>query len=103
MGDIAREKSPIQSWYRGFLGLPERMITLVHIIKVTVREHYRLEVLLDNATIVILNMMPRLNSVRFMALKEQALFEKATTDGQYIRWGSQVEISLSEVFHLAQK
>ncbi len=76
---------------------------MVHIIKVTVREHYRLEVLLDNDTIVILNMTPRLNSVRFAALKDQAFFEKATTDGQYIRWGSQVEISLSEVFHLAQR
>jgi len=76
---------------------------LVRIIKVTVREHYRLEVLLDNGTIVILNMEPRLNSVRFMALKEQAIFEQAATDGQYIRWGSQVEISLGEVFHLAQK
>lgn len=76
---------------------------MVQIIKVTVREHYRLEVLLDNDTIVILNMAPRLNSVRFMALKDQTLFEKAATDGQYIRWGIQVEISLSEVFYLAQK
>lgn len=76
---------------------------MVRITKVTVRERHRLEVLLDNDTIVILNMVPRLNSVRFAALKEQAVFEQATTDGQYIRWGNQVEISLSEIFHLAQK
>lgn len=79
------------------------MSTLVHIIKVTAREQYRLEVFLSNGTTVILNMAARLNSIRFMALKEQAFFESATTDGQYIWWGNQVEISLSEVFHLAQK
>ena len=76
---------------------------MLHITKIIAREQYRLEVLLDNGTIVILNMAPRLNSIRFMALKNPLFFLSATTDGQYIRWGKQVEISLSEVFHLAQK
>lgn len=76
---------------------------MLYIIKVTAREQYRLEVLLNNDTTVILNMVARLNSVRFIVLKDQAIFESVTTDGQYIRWGNQVEISLSEVFHLAQK
>lgn len=76
---------------------------MLHISKIIVREQYQLEVLLDNGTIVILNMAPRLNSIRFMALKNRSFFLSATTDGQYIRWGKEVEISLSEVFHLAQK
>ena len=76
---------------------------MLHITKIIAREQYRLEVLLDNGTIVILNMAPRLNSIRFMPLKNWSFFLSATTDGQYIRWGKQVEISLSEVFHLAQK
>ena len=76
---------------------------MLHIIKVYARELYRLEVLLDNDTTIILNMAARLNSIRFIALKDQSFFESATTDGHFIRWGKQVEISLSEVFHLAQK
>ena len=76
---------------------------MLHITKVIAREQYGLEVRLDNGTIIILNMAPRLKSIRFMALNNQAFFFSATTDGQYIRWGKQVEISLSEVFHLAQK
>lgn len=76
---------------------------MLHIIKVTAREQHRLEVLLDNDTTIILNMATRLNSIRFIALKDQSFFAKARADDQYIRWGKQVEISLSELFHLAQK
>ena len=76
---------------------------MLHIIKVSAKEPYRLEVLLNNDNIIILNMAARLNSIRFSVLKDQSFFNSATTDGQYIRWGKQVEISLSEVFHLAQK
>ena len=76
---------------------------MVRIVKVTPGEEYRLEVLFDNGTTVILNMAARLNSLRFMALRDKTVFAGATTDGQYIRWGSHGEISVSEVFHLAQK
>jgi len=76
---------------------------LLHIIKVNAKEQYRLEVLLNNENIIILNMAARLNSIRFSVLKDQSFFNSVTTDGQYIRWEKQVEISLSEVFHLAQK
>lgn len=103
---IALGKNPLYNLsvgIGGFLDLAERRIRLLHITKVTAREQYRLEVLLDNDTTIILNMAARLKSIRFIALKDQCFFESATTDGQYIRWGKQVEISLSEVFHLAQK
>lgn len=47
---------------------------MLHITKIIAREQYRLEVLLDNGTIVILNMAPRLNSIRFMALENPLFF-----------------------------
>ena len=75
---------------------------LLRIVKV-IAKPYWLEIFFDNQATVILNMEPRLNSLRFAELKEPAEFEQAVTDGQYIRWGNQVEISVSEIFHLAQK
>ena len=75
---------------------------LLRIVKV-IAKPYWLEIFFDNQAAVILNMEPRLNSLRFAELKEPAVFEQAVTDGQYIRWGNQVEISVSEIFHLAQK
>lgn len=62
-----------------------------------------LEVLLDNGTAVLLNMAERLENIRFMALKDRAVFEGVSTDGQFIRWGNKVEISISEMFYLAQR
>ena len=48
-------------------------------------------------------MAGRLGHIRFMALADIAVFEKVSTDGQFIRWGNKAEISLNEVFQLAQK
>lgn len=62
-----------------------------------------LEVLLDNGTTVLLNMGGRLENIRFMALKDRAVFKGVSTDGQFIRWGNKVEISVSEMFYLAQR
>jgi hypothetical protein len=36
-------------------------------------------------------------------LSDVELFRRATTDGSYIRWNNKVEISVNEVFQLAQK
>ena len=79
------------------------MIAITRIAKVTAREGHWLEVVLDNGTIIILNMAARLNNIRFMALADPAVFQTASTDGLFIRWGNKVEISLNEVFHLVQK
>ena len=67
------------------------------------KEDYRLEVLLDNGSCVTLNLESRLQTVRFGMLSDKQFFKRVTTDGICIRWENKIEISLSEVFHLAQK
>ena len=76
---------------------------MLRIAKVTPREHYLLEVLLTNGTSVVLNMAARLENIRFMPLTDKTFFDSVTTDGRFLRWGGQIEVPLSEVFHLAQK
>lgn len=76
---------------------------MCHIKKVIPREDYHLEVQLDNGSSVILNLKSRLGTVRFSMIADIELFRRATTDGSYIRFDNKVEISLSEVFQLAQK
>lgn len=67
------------------------------------QEDYRIEVILDNGSSVTLNLESRLQTVRFGMLTDKALFRQATTDGCFIRWGETVEISINELFQLAQK
>ena len=76
---------------------------MIRIAKVTPREQYLLEVLLTNGTTDVLNMAARLESIRFMSLTDKGFFDSVTSDGLFLRWGGQIEVSLSEVFHLAQK
>jgi hypothetical protein len=73
------------------------------IMKVVPKENYCLEVFLENGTSILLNLESRLQTVRFGILSERELFNRATTDGTYIRWDKKVEISIDEVFQLAQK
>lgn len=67
------------------------------------RDDYRLEVLLDNVSSVTLNLESRLETIRFGMLADKALFMRATTDGSFIRWDNKAEISVNELFQLAQK
>ncbi len=74
-----------------------------YIKKVIPREDYCLEVLLENGSSVILNLESRLTTVRFGMLSDKEFFYRVTTDGSYIRWDNRIEISVNEVFQLAQK
>jgi len=67
------------------------------------KEDYRIEVLLDNGSSVTLNLESRLQTLRFGMLTDRELFRQATTDGSYIRWDNKVEISVNELFQMAQK
>jgi len=67
------------------------------------QENYRLEVLLDNGSSVTLNLESRLETIRFGMLADQELFRRDVTDGSFIRWDNKVEISVNELFQLAQK
>ena len=66
-------------------------------------EDYKLEVLLDNGSSITLNLESRLHTVRFGMLADKQFFKTATTDGICIRWDNKIEISVNEVFQLAQK
>jgi hypothetical protein len=76
---------------------------LGQIKKVLPLKDYCLEVQLGSGSIIILNMKGRLNTVRFGMLSDEVFFNTVTTDGICLRWGNKIEISLSEVFQLAQK
>ncbi|AFQ44310.1 DUF2442 domain-containing protein [Desulfosporosinus meridiei] len=76
---------------------------MVQIKEVIPQEDYLLEVILNNGSSISLNMKSRLNTVRFRMLADQEFFRKVTSDGRFVSWGDEVEISVSEVFQLAQK
>ena len=76
---------------------------MVYIKNVIPQEDYRLEVQLENGISVILDFSSRLHTVRFCMLADQAFFRRAVTDGDFVRWNNKIEISINEVFQLAQK
>jgi len=76
---------------------------MIHIKNVAALKDYQLEVLLDNGSSITLNMASRLGTARFGMLQDGRFFEQVCTDGHFIRWGNQVEISLNELFQLVQK
>ena len=73
------------------------------ITRVVPKEDYRLEVQLDNGSSISLNLKSRLETIRFGMLSDKEFFKTATTDGICIRWDNKIEISVNEVFQLAQK
>lgn len=76
---------------------------MIHIKNAVARADYRLEVLLDNGSTIILNLESRLSTARFSVLREEGFFEKVRTDGNFISWEDKLEISVSELFQLLQK
>jgi hypothetical protein len=76
---------------------------MARIKNVAPKDGYRVEVMLDNGSCVILNLENRLGTVRFGLLADKEFFDRVTTDGNFIWWENKIEISLSEVFQLAQK
>ena len=58
-----------------------------NIKKVMPKEDFKLEILLDNDSSVILNMKNRINSIRFGMLSDIEFFRCVTTDGKYVGWG----------------
>lgn len=73
------------------------------IVNVVPKEDYCLDIILDNGSSIQLSLKSRLETIRFGILADTELFRKATTNGLCINWQGKVEISLSEVFQLAQK
>lgn len=73
------------------------------ITNVIPKENYCLDIILDNGSSIHLSLKSRLETIRFGILSDAEFFKKATTNGICINWDGKVEISLSEVFQLAQK
>lgn len=76
---------------------------MIQIKSVIPMSDYRLEVQLENGSSIILDFSDRLNNVRFGLLKDKAFFQRAATDGDFVRWDNKIEVSISEVFQMAQK
>ncbi len=76
---------------------------MTRIKSVMPKDDYRLEVQLENGNSVVLDFKDRLHTVRFGLLDDKSFFRLAVTDGDFIRWDNKIEISVSEVFQLAQK
>lgn len=101
MGSTESKKTTIHFKYGGFLLYGGEL--MAQIKSVAARDDYRLEVVLENGSSIILNLANRLNTVRFGLLEDKGFFCRATTDGTCIRWDNKIEVSASEVFQLAQK
>jgi len=76
---------------------------LNQIKSIAAKDDYILEVVLENGSSINLNMKSRLKTLRFGMLADKEFFKRATTDGTCISWDNKIEISLSEVFQMAQK
>jgi len=75
----------------------------INIENVTSLSGHRIEVTLNNGHSVTLDFTGKLHTVRFGQLKDDDFFRGVKTDGAFIRWSGLVEISLVEVFEIAQK
>lgn len=64
--------------------------------------NFMIKVGFDNGTIVTLNMEHKLNTMRFQQLRDRELFCSAVTDGYSIKWNEFIEISITEIFEIAQ-
>ena len=73
------------------------------IARVTPKDDYCLEVVLDNGNSVNIDFKSRLHTVRFSILSDKDYFNTVTTDGAFVRWNYKIEISVSEIFELARK
>jgi len=73
------------------------------IVSVTPKDDYCIEVVLDNGNSVMIDFTSRLHTVRFSLLSDKDYFNTVTTDGAFVRWNYKIEISVSEIFELAQR
>ena len=73
-------------------------ITQVHAL-----DNHQLEVALDNGSSVTLNLKPKLSTIRFGLLRDEASFRCVDTDGYVIRWNNKVELSIGEIFEIIKR
>ncbi len=76
---------------------------MIRITQVKPLEDYCLEIQFENGSSIILCLRDRLSTVRFGLLEDEAFFHTVSTNGNCIRWGNKLELSVSEIVQLVQK
>ncbi len=64
--------------------------------------NFKIKVKFNNGTVLTLDMKYKLKTIRFQQLRDKGIFCSAITDGYSIRWNEFVEISVTEIFEMAQ-
>ncbi|MFA9422744.1 MAG: DUF2442 domain-containing protein [Sedimentibacter sp.] len=60
--------------------------------------NYCLEVEMENGSSATVDFKPRLNSARYMVLKDEEIFKNVSTDGNYVIWqNGLVKITAKEI------
>jgi hypothetical protein len=75
---------------------------MLTIISIQPMKNYTIKARFDNGTALTLDMKHKLKTLRFQQLKDKELFCSAMTDGYSIRWNEFIEISVTEIFEIAQ-
>lgn len=75
--------------------MQERPIEAVHPL-----QGYVLRIDFASGSSVMLHMEDLLTKVRFIALREQAVWNGAVTDGTFVRWPGVCELAFDEVVNL---
>lgn len=76
---------------------------MTQIKRVIPNDDYLLEVQLENGNSMIIDFSHKLHTVRFGMLDDKTFFQRARTDGNFVRWDNKIELSASELFQMAQK
>ncbi|WP_027398982.1 DUF2442 domain-containing protein [Anaerovorax odorimutans] len=66
-------------------------------------EEYRIEIGFNNGNTIILDLKDKVQTTRFRELMDTNFFQQIKTDGNRIYWGEMTEISVTEIFELAQR
>lgn len=64
---------------------------------------YRLEIGFNNGNTVILDLTDKVQTTRFRQLLETKFFRQIKTDGDRVYWNELTEMSVTELFELAQQ
>lgn len=62
---------------------------------------HRLFMEMEGGSTVTVDFSPRLHTMKYAALADQALFETAATDGDYVIWGAgRIRLTVNEVMEV---
>lgn len=70
---------------------------------VVILDNYKVHIELSNGNSVILDFSKKLNTIRFVKLKNIDIFKKVQSDGYSISWmNGRIRVSLGEIFEMLQ-